>query len=88
VKAFKVLLTKVESNHNNLRTNEIEGLTLELPTVGKGFNMSGEPLDKAMSVRVINTTEIKEIEGSENDFTFKTLNSTYKLKVLGTEEIG
>lgn len=87
MKAFKILLTKIESNHTNLRTNEIEGLTLELPVVGKGFNMSGEPLDKNMSVRVINTTEIKEVEQNGDEYTFKTLNSTYNVKVLGTEEI-
>lgn len=87
MRIFKVLLTKVESNHNNLRTNEIEGATLALPEIGKGFDMSGEPLDPAMAVRVINTTEIKELEQNGDEFTFKTLNSTYKLKVLGTEDI-
>lgn len=88
MKAFKVVLTKVESTHNNLRTNEVDGLTLALPEKGKQFQMTGESLTKGASIRCVTTTEIKEldIEG-DSDYTFKTLNSTYKLKVTGVEEI-
>jgi hypothetical protein len=87
MQGFKVILTKVESNHNNLRTNEIDGLTLSLPEKGKFFQMVAPPLESG-SIRSVTTTEIKELEKtSEDSYTFKTQNSTYKLKVYGTEEI-
>lgn len=85
--AHKVKLTKIESNHNNLRTNEIEGVSLDLPEVGKSFYLVGESLTEGMDARVVTTTEIKSLEKTDNEYTFKTLNSTYKLEVLGTEEI-
>ncbi len=87
MKMFKALLTKVESNHTNLRTNEMEGLTADLPEVGKEFLIFGKSLTEGLSTRMIHTTVIKEIEkNSEDEMTFKTQNSTYKLKVLGVEE--
>ena len=88
MKTYHVVLTKVESNHNNLRTNEIEGHTLYLPDVGQGFNLVGESLTPGLSHRMINTTEVKSVESiGQDEYLFKTLNSTYKLKVLGTEEV-
>jgi hypothetical protein len=87
MKTFNVTLTKIESTHNNVRTNETTGHTLALPEVGKNFFMTAPPLESG-GVRMINTTEIKEVEiHSETEFTFKTQNSTYKVQVLGTEII-
>lgn len=89
MKAFKVILTKIESNHNNLRTNEVDGLTLEIPEKDKSFHMTSTPLTEGASIRSITTTPVKEVDKiTENLYTFKTLNSTYSLEIYGTEEIG
>jgi len=88
MKIFKTLLTKVESNHTRLRTNEVEGTTIALPEVGKSFALVGKSLTEGAPFRLVNTSEITEVEKlSEDELQFKTLNSIYKLKVLGTEEI-
>jgi hypothetical protein len=87
MKVYKVKLTKVESNHNNLRTNEIEGITQELPSVGKSFQLVGESLTQGMNARIVYTTEIQFVENMGNEYMFKTLNSTYKVEVLGEETV-
>ena len=83
----KVKLTKIESNHNNLRTDIIEGITLELPEVGKSFVLAGKPLTPGTDIRLVTTTEIKNVEKIDNEYKFKTLNSTYKLEVLDSEQV-
>lgn len=85
--AYKVKLTKIESNHGNLRTNEVEGLSWDLPTIGDNFSVIGDSLTEGMDARVVTTTEIKSVEHFDTHCIFKTLNSTYKLEILGTEEI-
>lgn len=88
MKAYNVVLKKIESNHNNVRTNETEGQTLSLPEVGKNFSLVGASLTPGLTHRVITTTEIKEVESKgDGSYIFKTLNSTYGLVVTGTEEI-
>ena len=86
---YKVILTKIESNHSRLRTSDVLGNTLELPQVGKSFYLVGESLTEGMIARVVTTSEISSVEVSEDgkEFTFKTQNSTYKVQVLGTEEV-
>lgn len=88
MKAYKVLLTKIESSHTNLRTPTVEGLTLELPVVEKNFSLSAAPLTPGAIVRRIDTTAIQEVVQEGSVYTFRTLNSTYKVEVLGTEEVG
>lgn len=86
--AYNVILTKIESNHSNLRTNDIVGQTLYLPKVGQSFHLVGESLTPGLTHRIINTTEIKEVEKTgEMTYIFKTQNSTYGLAVTGYEEI-
>ena len=85
--AYQVILKKIESNHTNLRTNEIEGRTLSLPEISKNFVLVGESLTPGLDARVVTTTEIKSIEQSGKKYTFKTLNSTYELEVLAEEDI-
>ena len=87
MKVYIVKLTKIESNHDHLRTNEVEGVTNILPEVGKNFTLIGEPLTDGANVRIINTTEIKSVDKEENTIIFKTLNSTYQLDILGIKEI-
>lgn len=45
---YSVRLIKVTSNHNNLRTVQIVGLTHELPEVGQPFTLLGDPLLKVL----------------------------------------
>jgi hypothetical protein len=75
-KFFKVKMVKKESNHNNLRTNEIEGFSNKLPFVGENFILLSKGLEQG--VRVVRTTSVTELEGN----TFKTLNSIYIFDVL------
>jgi hypothetical protein len=72
---YKVKITKKNSNHKNLRTDEIEGFCHELPKLDCNFVMFSEGLE--MGVRIIKTTAIKDINGDE----FKTENSTYVIEV-------
>jgi len=78
--SYKCTLIKIESNHNNLRTNEMEGVCTDLPEVGKRFLIFGEGLE--FGHRVITTTRVQEVEGH----VFRTKNSTYELiNIVGTE---
>jgi transcription-repair coupling factor (superfamily II helicase) len=80
---MRVKLTKIESNHNNLRTNSIEGECKTFPEVNSGLVILADPLEKGMDVRIVNTSIIKEIRTiGVNDFMLKTLNSLYRLEVL------
>ena len=83
--AYRVLLTKVESTNKNLRTNTVEGQTIELPQEGKGFFLIGEALTSGATARFIQTSEIVSVKKiGDSVYIFKTLNSTYNLEVLGT----
>lgn len=81
---YKVKLTKIRSNHSNLRTDTVEGETQKLPVLGEIFQMVGEGL--SFGSRMIWTTEVKNIEQIENIYQFNTRNSTYKLEVLEDED--
>lgn len=83
---MKAKLTKVESTHNNLRTNEIVGRPLFIPEVGRSFIMWSEPLDKDMDIRQITTSVVKSVELiGDNLYEFKTMNSIYKLEILDND---
>ena len=77
---YKVKLTRVKSNHNNLRTDEMIGMTDRFPTKGKTVEVFGEGL--VFGMRLIHTTPVKEVEVIDNEYLFHTKNSTYKLEVL------
>lgn len=87
MKIYKVRLTKVESNHNNIRTNSMEGETTELPVPGENFVIVGDPINPMADVRCITTSEIQLVEKTDSLYTFKTLNSTYQLEVLSEEDL-
>lgn len=84
---YNARLTKIESNHNNLRTNSMEGQIADLPKVGFPLIITNDsPLDKSSGAngRMIWTTNITEVmKKSEEEYEFKTQNSLYKLEVLG-----
>ncbi len=73
---INVKLTKLSSNANNLRTNEVIGTCTKMPEIDEPFVMYGEGIE--FGVRMVSTSLVKEING----IVFKTLNSEYKLEVL------
>lgn len=76
---IKVKLTRIKSNHTNLRTDEIVGVAVYgLPQVGRSFALAAEPLDPTKDLRGVLTTPVTELDGN----TFKTANSEYKFEVL------
>ena len=79
-KTFKVKLTKIKSNHKNLRTDTVEGFSNSLPTVGEPFNMWGEGLE--FGTRWITTTPVITI----NKCGFDTANSSYHIDIEEIKE--
>lgn len=75
-KFFKVKMTRKESNHKNLRTDEIIGYTSSLPTTGENFILLSKGLEEG--VRIVRTTPITDLEVN----IFKTRNSTYSYEIL------
>lgn len=82
---IKVILIRLGSNHNNLRTDSVEGLTDKLPVEGDPcFGLVGEGLE--FGVRLVQTTEIKSVLRISNSLMeFKTKNSHYKLQIVSQE---
>ena len=75
-------IKKIVSNHNNLRTTEMEGEFSEPPTVGQPFTIFGEALEEKEGVRMIRTTPVKEVGLiTGGDLVFKTENSEYELEI-------
>lgn len=72
------LLKKVESNHNNLRTETVEG-TFKIPVVGEDFVLYGEGLK--FGTRIVRTTPVQEVTQDGNVINFKTRNSTYRVYI-------
>jgi len=77
-------ITKIESNHQNLRTNDMEGKTPVIPEVGEIFMIFGESLTPGNNMRAIHTTEVQEskYDSETKTFTFKTRNSLYTVEIL------
>lgn len=66
--------------HNGaaMRTDEIRGEAVELPTVGHCFVVVGESLDPSMDFRLTRTSLVKEVkELSPGHWELQTLNSVY-----------
>lgn len=75
-------LKKIESTHNNLRTESVKGLANEIPVVGSRFFMySEDTLTPDTNIRYVNTSVIKDVKfNAENgDYVFRTENSLYVL---------
>ncbi|NJO48254.1 MAG: hypothetical protein HC840_00900 [Leptolyngbyaceae cyanobacterium RM2_2_4] len=79
---LNVKLTKIESTHNNLRTNEMVGKTGSIPEKDYDIIVFGKGIE--FSTRVIQTTVVQEsnYDKETKTFTFKTQNSTYTLEIL------
>ena len=88
---MKAKLTKLKSNHTQLRTDVIEGMIPLLPKVGLSFSIYAKPLDEAADVRIVTTTPIEHLtevsedlsgESGKRVWAFDTANSTYRLELL------
>jgi hypothetical protein len=74
----KVRLTRIESSHNNLRTNSVEGFLHTELKVGNPIVVTAAPLNKSFDARAVTTTDIERIEGNR----YYTRNSIYEIEVL------
>jgi len=79
---MNIKLTRIESTHNNLRTDSTVGTCVMLPTVGFSFVVLGDSLTEGLDWRLITTTEVTELRLSKGVYYFKTKNSSYTLEVL------
>lgn len=79
---YHATLKKIESNHNNLRTDMVSGLVPALPVVGAQFFMySNEALTPGAVGRYIYTSQIQEVrlDLMTGETIFRTENSLYSL---------
>lgn len=82
---FKVKLSKLSDNTNEMRTNDVVGQTFDLPEIGSTFLLFGESLENKdpSAIRLIRTSRIEAVTTNPTgSFTFRTLNSEYKLELL------
>ena len=81
---LEVILTRLDSIHKNLRTDEVQGKTPNLPKVGQNFILLGEGLNPGTSGRIIRTTPVKEVRlhVEEGSLEFWTSNSHYGLQTI------
>jgi predicted secreted acid phosphatase len=82
---YQVILKKVNSKHNQIRTDEVTGECQFLPEVGKTFVMFAEPLNLEANMRVIQTSKIEQVIGSDTIMTFNTQYSSYELNVISND---
>ena len=82
-------LTKIRSNHSNVRTDTMIGTAGSIPEVGQVFVIvNGNPIetDKGQSGRMIQTTEVIDVvKLNAFQYMFKTQNSEYRFDVLCDE---
>lgn len=81
---IRVKLVRIQSNHQNLRTDEIDGKSFHIPEIGESFSIFSEPLeDKSASARVVVTTPVVtcSYDFGKRHFAFTTKNSIYRLDV-------
>ncbi len=81
---MKCRLTRLNSVHRNLRTDEIVGGCPYAPVAGAPFIMTSTPLDPAADVRLIETTRVTKttFSGAGRVIEFETKNSIYKWEHL------
>ena len=81
---FKLKLTKLESNNENLRTEIVIGESFEFPpSVGMNFTMVSDSLTVERDYRVITTSTVQGVrKTSKNVCEFCTMNSKYRLEKM------
>jgi hypothetical protein len=84
---YNVKLTKIDSSHDIVRTNEIVGVAVKLPEIGATFQMLSEPLDTSMgaNARYFETSPVQNIfKNDDGTQVIHTTYSIYELEVLST----
>jgi hypothetical protein len=76
---MRIRIKKIESTHDNLRTDEVEGDALFPPQEGQRFVMYAEPIVPLASFRMVTTSRVTDVYATH----FKTLHSTYAYEVIG-----
>lgn len=80
---MKAKLTRINSNHDRLRDDIIEGDCQNLPRVGSNFVLIAPPRDTPDGFRYVETTPISKINKLGPGKTeFHTRNSVYHLEIL------
>jgi hypothetical protein len=78
---YLIKLKKIESTHENLRTDEINGMSHDLPEVGQSFTLIADPLERANPhKRVVTTTPVVKVTKTGNEMVFETANSVYSIE--------
>jgi len=76
------LVIKYESEHDGLRTGEVEGEFLELPRSGQRFLLFAKALDPKKLIRYVSTSQVQECRRvNDKLIQFRTLYSKYKLEI-------
>jgi len=84
---MKAKLKKINSNHNNLRTDTVEGHIDFLPEVNLPFMIKAEPIDPNADIRLVWTTPVKSVQYIDsNTIVFETKNSTYEIELLNSDK--
>lgn len=80
---MKCKLTRLMSNHSELRTDDVVGDCTKPPVIGESFQMTAPPLTSG-DLRVIITSPVVAINGASgtDDVKFFTANSVYEWKAL------
>lgn len=77
------ILTRLESENDNLRTKDIKGKFEDLPIVGRSFNMLSESLTPGYDYRLIRTSIVQNVSfDGNNKYLFDTLYSKYNLEII------
>lgn len=84
---MKVKLTRITSNHQNLRSDEIVGELVQPFCLGECVILVGEAFDEEMRAnggqRMVHTTPVIELTSVGTDiWDFKTRNSHYRLEKI------
>lgn len=80
-KEYKVRFQKISNNHNRLRSDDIEGVTNELPTEGKSFVFFGKGLE--FGTRVVNTSPVKIVLQKDDEYILHTESgSIYQVNLI------
>ncbi len=78
-----VILEKIKSTHERLRSDRVDGIAPGVPTVGQCFYMGSSPIDLTKDMRLVRTSPVKSVKetksGSKTIYDFETENSTYRL---------
>lgn len=84
-KTYDCKLTRISSNHQNVRTDEIVGWCEELPAKGKAFHMQGPPLYSGDIRNMVTTPIIDTKAVGWGTVEFHTANSHYRFELLYVE---